>query len=875
MPSAPHILDVATQQVEPSGAPPNDYENIHANPAQFGGLLGEAAQKLGQGVERAGQDATEAWLDTANKQNQIWASQAHSDFQNKASPILENYLTLQGQAAINARPEVQRQLQELQQGVIDSAPSLNTKMLLSENLRRTTDFMNSRIVSHAAQQTNVWNKTVAQGGQEAAANQGALAAGSGGPPDFGYMDAQLRQVDIESHNRYGDAFDLNNPEQKTAFDAQVAKDNGRPVALWVQAKASDERDPHAIEHALQIFERYSNAIDPETRQKIHDFVVGKGEDHFAHNEAIRLTSPMEPGAVHEGANFMRPGSQYGQVGAGGLDPAHLTEITLANGTKVTTNKASAPAFSGFLNELLDDGAPIGTIGGYDPRNIAGTGMMSQHAMGNAIDIGSQAGRDIVSSDFRAWVAQNPDKWRAALNRWNIYSGGDWAHPDLGHVEWAGGAPGSWMPNGQALPDASTVTASIMNDPKYAGRPELQDKVLRFSLSRLNLLRAGNADQAADVQSIAETATARAREGNFSIPFPDDRLGVLGMRGAEKARLDYASARREGEMQNAAALAPQRDLDAASEGLKNVGNPDEAVKQRDIAAWNAFVNRRKQALSGPSADPAKYVAQYDPGTLAKLKAVDPKNPASFESYAEGVLAVQNQMEVPRNEQHILTREGAGRITQALMTAPDAKAAIDSLQNQWGKHFPQAFNDLVSLGKIPAAYQGIAMLNNDEQGHADASLLSRWLRETTGDPEKKTGQRSPTEILEPQTRTQIDYVIRTSLDIASMKQNLIASGHSAIEADNLVHSVEQLAYARQFYHGDVGAAVSAITAFTSRQQFLTPHLDQTAGGPQSLDDLKALYARGGISKDAAGKLAIEKGWGRAPAPPVAMPQVPMSQ
>jgi hypothetical protein len=873
MPSAPHILDVQSPSVEPSGAPPNDYENIHASPEMFGGLIAEGEQKLGKGIEQAGNAATEAWLDQANKQNQIWASQAHSDFSNKASDIAEKYLTLQGQAAVNARPDVQKQIQDLQQQAIDAAPSLNTKMLLSENLRRTTDFLNSRIITHAAQQTNTWNKVVAQGGQEAAANQGSFAATTGGAPNFAYMDAQLRTVDIESHNRYGEAFDLNDQRQKTAFDTQVAKDNGHAVALWVQAKAGDEKDPNAIEHALQIFERYSDHIDPETRDKLHDFITGKGEDHYAHNEAIRLTSPAQPGAVHEGANFMHPGAQYGTLGPGReLDPSHLTEITLSNGQKATVNKASAPAFTGFLNELVDDGAPIGSVGGYNPRNIAGTGMMSQHAMGNAMDIGSQAGRDIVSSDFRKWVQDNPDKWRTALNRWSIYSGGDWSHPDLGHIEWAGAPTGTWTASGQPLPDATTVTQSIMNDPKYAGRPELQDKVLRFSLSRLNLLRAGNADQAADVANNVQTATERARLGDFSLPFPDDRLGVLGMRAAEKARLDYASARREGEMQNAAALAPQRDLDAAGEALKNSANPDEAVRERDVAAWKAFTTRREQALQGPKADPASYVAHYDPGTMAKLKGVDPKNPASFQAYAEGTLAVQSQMEVPPGQQHILTREGASRIANAVIAAPDPKAALDSLQNQWGKHFPQAFNDLVSLGKIPAAYQGIALLNSDQAGHDDAALLSRWLRDTATDSEKKSGARSVEDILGKDVKNQIDVNVR--LGTSDLQNALIDSGHTPIEVDNLVHSVEQLAYAKSYYnHGDVGASVDAINAFTSRKEFLTQGKKVT-DTINSLDDLKALYDRHGISKEAAGEIAKQRGWGRPPTPPQATVSAPIS-
>jgi D-alanyl-D-alanine carboxypeptidase len=113
----------------------------------------------------------------------------------------------------------------------------------------------------------------------------------------------------------------------------------------------------------------------------------------------------------------------------------LTSIE-SGGYKATVNTMAAPKFKGFLDDLGKAGAPIGSVQGYNYRNIAGTNTLSQHAYGNAIDIGNQTGRDQVSPEFRQWVTEHPTEWRGALNKYNMISGGDWRHPDLGHVEYA-------------------------------------------------------------------------------------------------------------------------------------------------------------------------------------------------------------------------------------------------------------------------------------------------------------------------------------------------------------------------------------------------------------------------------------------------------
>jgi hypothetical protein len=137
-------------------------------------------------------------------------------------------------------------------------------------------------------------------------------------------------------------------------------------------------------------------------------------------------SGASPGGGTSGANYM-----------GGPIPtaADLTKFSTKGGQTVTVNKQAAAAMKGFLSDLEEAGAPLGSIGSHNVRRIAGSGKMSQHAYGNAVDVGSQTGRDIVSPAFARWVKENREKLDRLTQKWSIVDGSKFRSPDLGHFEW--------------------------------------------------------------------------------------------------------------------------------------------------------------------------------------------------------------------------------------------------------------------------------------------------------------------------------------------------------------------------------------------------------------------------------------------------------
>ncbi len=93
-----------SNEVQPDATPPNDYQNVHATPDQFGAQIGQAAQKFGA-------DA----LDLSQYWGKIQALDASNNAEKDASDLATHVRSLEGQDALDAQQSSLKSLDDIRQ----------------------------------------------------------------------------------------------------------------------------------------------------------------------------------------------------------------------------------------------------------------------------------------------------------------------------------------------------------------------------------------------------------------------------------------------------------------------------------------------------------------------------------------------------------------------------------------------------------------------------------------------------------------------------------------------------------------------------------------------------------------------------------------
>ena len=141
---------------EPAATPPQDYQHIEAQPAEFGGLIAQGEGRLGEGATTA-----------VKFYSQIAAQQAVGDWQDQANKTLTSFKKLRGQDAMAAQPDV---LQNLKDAEAEGAANLATpdaQLNFTQNIRYLRARYEAEVGAHYDQQAQVWGVGV----NESAATQ--------------------------------------------------------------------------------------------------------------------------------------------------------------------------------------------------------------------------------------------------------------------------------------------------------------------------------------------------------------------------------------------------------------------------------------------------------------------------------------------------------------------------------------------------------------------------------------------------------------------------------------------------------------------------------------------------------------------------------
>lgn len=154
-------------QVAPETRAPDDYEHIQADSSSFGGLVARGAEQFGAGASKAGQFF-----------GQVAADSESNSFQDQATKLLHGdpnktiigpdgkpqqdlgYLGLRGRAALDARPGVESQLDQILKQNRENLLTPEQQLKFDEFSRRYRSYVTGQIGTHADNQANTWYKQV-------------------------------------------------------------------------------------------------------------------------------------------------------------------------------------------------------------------------------------------------------------------------------------------------------------------------------------------------------------------------------------------------------------------------------------------------------------------------------------------------------------------------------------------------------------------------------------------------------------------------------------------------------------------------------------------------------------------------------------------
>ncbi len=494
----PGPLDILVPDVNPSGAP-DDYQHISTSANMFGGFGAEAAKEFGQGLVKAS-DAGLSFATELNQRNdQTHASELHSWGVDQATDLVSEHSQLEGRAAYDNLPVLKEKIRSIQKDAEDQAGNPYTKSLVSQNLRRSMDFMIGDATRHADSQLKTWRTQVAGNNISTATDVGGLAVQS---MNFPKLDEQMKVVEAEAHNHLDQKYsDVNDPEQQGSLKYEVSKLKGNAVYNWVSTAMTNADDPDALTHAKDIFDRYNDQIDPASRLKISKELntklqaraVDRLSNYFVSGTVAGLPGGFVAGIKQSEGFKDKPywdvdhwRSGYGTRATGATEVAD--RFTLETRFEDQVTKAA---------DFVDSVAPhldAGTRAALTSLTYNTGQAWATAGLGDAIRSG-----DLIKAQqlFLQYNKVNGQPDQSVMNR------------RLKEAQWIG----QDAPPNVSKEDAANILERVRTDPAFQGRPELQAAVEKNVLAKAALESRADALQQ---KAIKEASDAEELKVFFAI-----------------------------------------------------------------------------------------------------------------------------------------------------------------------------------------------------------------------------------------------------------------------------------------------------------------------------------------------------------------------
>lgn len=453
-----------------------------------------------------------------------------------------------------------------------------------------------------------------------------------------------------------------------------------------------------------------------------------------------LTVPNTPGA----AAPIAPPQRQAMLDQAVQGTAIPTPVLAALVTQESHWDAGAP--NGGLGQVLQGTAQSPGYGmqGVDPASLRDPQSNLNFTAQYLYARGKAAG--LTDADWR-----NPSKVAQALTAYNGGGDPDYAQHVMRYMPGFGDNQVPTLSNGDQAPDLQAQLAQA--ETATAGMP-LEQKQLVFSRIRQNASewQGAHAVEIAQLSRTVSNLDQAYQQGLTQQDPPEDQIRQLLPKQADqliaelrlnRAGGDAVSAMRFASPEDAQALiqqwAPPGSIAASKTRMvggvlagpgtlpaaTNAADPN-APETPDHLRLRTHVlgmlqNAWQQQQGALAKDPVAYVAQA-PEIAPLAQAVDPNNPATQTAYTDASMALQKRMGVA--QPRVMSDAQVQTIAQQLASTDPAKGdmgqQLDGLAQRFGANWPQAFGELVSVGKIAPAYQTLASMDTPGQAVARQDL-----------------------------------------------------------------------------------------------------------------------------------------------------------
>lgn len=770
--------------------PPQDYQHIEASPADFGGLIAQGGERLGQG------------LVTATKfYGELSAQQAVTNWQDKTNDVLTNYRKLQGQDRMDAMPGTIQALKDAEQEGQESLALPFSQAMFSNDVRRLRAYHEQTIGSLYDEAAKQWGLGVQTSRLTNNDTDLAQATLDGNWNRVAELTGQRAQLHVDTQKlHFGSQLD---PEMERAARTQGLAESVQTQVMSLlpdhPAQAGALLKSYQGKIPAQEYERLSKMAEPALDK---DYVRGLMAPYMggaSGGGSFKPGTPFTPSSLPRGVTLNEDAMVRTVAGEAGSEPltgqraVASVIMNRANGAGVSPRDI---VFAPNQFEPWNGGAARQRLEAMDPSSPTYQDILNnvvRPVMAGSVSDPTGGATHFYAPAAQAQLGRQAPSWATGtptvIGGHNFYKIG-YGPGSAPHAEIAANAQQS--PAEVAYPDESAMLQKVMRD--FPPGPQ-QDRIVADVRNQMNVLRTMTATQRDDlVHSLPDIQAAALGGQDVAIPEAQIRhllppaqatreienLGIAQSAGQVFKSVQWGSPSEVASAHQdlASGLGPISTMIKSRVARAAIGQPEqvsaatpeqespEAYRLRTniLHQFEAQVAARQQALTS---DPAAYVAS-NPVVQAKAAAIDPNNPATMDDLWRTSLAVQTQLGVPEYNQHIMTKAAAtstvGKLLNADPATADTGGQLAQMAQQTGTMWPRMFGDMVTLGKLPPAFQTLAQI---------PSPTARWdFQQMLKFTDEKGGATKLHEAAGNQNMRDIDTDIDTHL--ADFKRTAIVPG-----------------------------------------------------------------------------------------------------